>query len=702
MTLSPDYSDWSRDDLIARLRVLEAREERVSGTITRDQYADLYDFAPVAYLSLTPLGQITAANRTAADWLGGEGGDLIGQSLLGFLASSDVDPFRAYLDDLFRAGAPLSLEVCLGSTSGGWWEVIVDGTLGHAPADDGWEVRVALTDITIRKRAEAERERAQRALRALNATHQAANAATDEDDLLSRVCRFLAGEGGYALAGVLVPEAGNSEAMHVRAAAGRTAYFEQLNDRVLRTPHGNGRGPCARALATGQPAVCSAMAQDPAFAPWREVALAHGLASSVALPLRVNDTWLGMLGVYAEEEAAFGDDELAWLEELAAELATAWDARRVRQDHAALERERDRLIEILERVPDVVGMTDADGRILYRNPGARQLLGDAATGPPQSGLHLDDVHPRWAAELVRKEGLPTAAQEGEWQGETAYLDGQGREVPVSQAIVAHYGPHGSVVRYSSIARDLRGIKQRQAAQNRTRRLMALGELGSALAHQLNQPLAVASTYAEGALLRLQNGPGGNDAELRSALERMVASVQQAGAIVRGVRSFLRGGEPHRRAMDLGDLLRRLVSDLPAITEETAGQCQVYVARDLPLVLADPVLLRECLVNLIQNGNEANRENGVTEGGLAVRADWYGAASEWVEVQVCDRGPGLPPELQTSLDRPLFTTKEEGLGLGLAICRTVVEAHGGQLWATDNAPESGTTFHFTLPVARQDE
>jgi signal transduction histidine kinase len=141
-----------------------------------------------------------------------------------------------------------------------------------------------------------------------------------------------------------------------------------------------------------------------------------------------------------------------------------------------------------------------------------------------------------------------------------------------------------------------------------------------------------------------------------------------------------------------------VSDLSTVFGDPDSHCSLVIPADLPPVVADPVLVRECLANLVHNADEANRENGADGGDICLALQRYGPQAGWLEVRIRDRGPGLPAELREDLDRPLFTTKPDGLGLGLAICRTVVEAHGGRLWATANDPEPGTTFHFTLPAA----
>ena len=379
------------------------------------------------------------------------------------------------------------------------------------------------------------------------------------------------------------------------------------------------------------------------------------------------------------------------------QLARAFNrmVKELRQTRAS----RDRLLEIIEATPDFVGLADTEGNVLYRNPGGWALLGlDPDTSPTR--YQAGEVLSGWARERFRSEAWPTALKEGFWQGEMAFRHADGHEVPVVQILLAHRGTDGQVEYVSTIAHDLSAFKQQREELERHRRLTVMGELGSVLAHQLNQPLASAEGFAQGTIQRLDRGR--EDPEgVRYGLEQTMAQIRKVGEIVHGLRNFLRAGQPRLQDTDLNELIGGLVPTLGSGEEGKRCRIRLQLAEDLPPLAVDPVLLRECLLNLVRNAVEATLEAGDPEGPVEITTRPI-EGGERVEIAIRDRGPGLPEPLADCLDQPLFTTKPEGTGLGLSICRTVMEAHKGQLWATSNAPEPGTTFRISLPIPESGE
>ncbi|KPV39994.1 hypothetical protein AN478_07375 [Thiohalorhabdus denitrificans] len=717
-----ELSGWSRDDLIARLRRLEEcleadtapedsrrmlyelqvhqmelerqnremAELRAQLEVSRDRYVALYETAPVAYLTLSQEGVIRNVNLAGSRLLQGGPGGLIGEPLTAFLGRRDLARLEEYLDTLLRTGAPDSLEVELPGADGGERILKLEGTRAVSPRDEEPVVRMVLTDVTEAKEAEALQRRINRALYALSRVQEATREAETPEDLMERVCRFLNEEAGYALAFVGEPVKDEEGTARVLGASGATDYLEQVVGEIRWKEGPQGKGPFGRAVQTGRPVISNSVGMDPSFEPWRDRALAYGLNAVVGIPLVEGGRTLGVLGLYAEEADSFDAEEMQWLGQVADELATAWCALRHREHRRRAEQERDRLVQILEATPDFVAMATAEGRTIYWNPGAYELLGyDPETFQP--GHHaIREYHPAWAYERLQREAFPTARERGLWRGELAFLSRDGREMPVNQVILAHYDSEGRVQYWSTIAHDLTTFKQQRAELERSRRLMAIGELGSVVAHQLNQPLTAALTYAEGTLHRFDNLQGVPVA-LREGLEQVLVQVRKAGSIVRDLHNFLRGGSPHFQTLDLNGLIRELGPRLATGRESRAPRIRQDLAPDLPAVSADPTLIQECLQNLMNNAAEAmeGQEDPVVEIVTDFRRDGL------VEVQVRDSGVGLPEALREDLDRPLYTTKPDGLGLGVAICRSVIEAHGGNLWATSNDPEPGTTFHFTL-------
>lgn len=224
----------------------------------------------------------------------------------------------------------------------------------------------------------------------------------------------------------------------------------------------------------------------------------------------------------------------------------------------------------------------------------------------------------------------------------------------------------------------------------------MGELASTLAHELNQPLAAISSYTTGALNLLDHGVPPDPAPLRDAIGKANQQAQRAGHIIRSVRAFVKKREPAREEVDLGRLVESLLPLIELQARKSYVSIRVNAESDLPLVQADSVMLEQVLLNLTRNGIEAMQDVAAERRSLRVviRRD-RAADTPAVEVQVIDRGHGIPDEVAERLFSPFFSTKAEGMGMGLNICRTVVESHGGTLSHAAN-PGGGTVFRFTIP------
>src|SRR5271166_3361708 len=229
------------------------------------------------------------------------------------------------------------------------------------------------------------------------------------------------------------------------------------------------------------------------------------------------------------------------------------------------------------------------------------------------------------------------------------------------------------------------------------RVTMLGQLASSLAHELNQPLGAILRNVEAAELFMQSDKPDLD-ELRAIVADIRKDDQRAGDVIDRLRALLK-----RRQLDPRPLLlSQLVDEVVALTRVASATrhvgIKIDVPRDLPLVRGDRIHLQQVLLNLLLNGIDALADVVDGERTLTVRA--RAAGGGFVEVALGDNGPGIPADTLARLFEPFFTTKQQGLGLGLPISRTIVEAHGGRIWAENNAGR-GATFRFMLPVAKGD-
>jgi len=253
---------------------------------------------------------------------------------------------------------------------------------------------------------------------------------------------------------------------------------------------------------------------------------------------------------------------------------------------------------------------------------------------------------------------------------------------------------------------VRDLTERDAAERRLQdmqgelvhvsRLTALGEMASAMAHELNQPLTAAASFMKGCLVLLKRKPL-DEARLEDMISQGADQALRAGQIIRRLRDFVSKGEAERRIESLPKLLEEAGALAMVGARERSVRLRYDIDPRVNLVLADKVQIQQVALNLIRNGVEAMEDSPVKE--LFVGARPVG--EEMVEVYVSDTGHGLSPQAAEQLFQPFMTTKAQGMGIGLSISRTIIEAHGGRIWADPN-PKGGTIFRFTLPGVREEE
>jgi two-component system sensor histidine kinase DctS len=243
-------------------------------------------------------------------------------------------------------------------------------------------------------------------------------------------------------------------------------------------------------------------------------------------------------------------------------------------------------------------------------------------------------------------------------------------------------------------------RQQQEKLETSARLATMGEMSSMLAHELNQPLAAISSYTAGALNvldRTQQAGAADNAKmagmLRHALEQARQQAQRAGQIIRSVHEFVKKREPRREEVTIASVVDGVRTLVELQARQAGVLLRVELPAQLPPVQADRVMLEQVLLNLTRNGIEAMHATPPHARLLRIAAR---LADGMVEVSVIDRGHGIAPEVAASLFSPFYSTKAEGMGMGLSVCRTAIEFHGGTLTHAPN-PEGGTIFTFALPA-----
>ena len=251
------------------------------------------------------------------------------------------------------------------------------------------------------------------------------------------------------------------------------------------------------------------------------------------------------------------------------------------------------------------------------------------------------------------------------------------------------------------------IRERRRAEARVRglqadlqhvsRLSAMGEMASGLAHELNQPLTAIRNYVQASrrMLTAQNGEASG--KVHEYMDQAIAQTDRAGQIMRRMRKFVEKGETDRSFEDVNEVVEEASKLALVGARDINIEVEFNFGTDLPQVLVDKIQIQQVVVNLVRNGVEALTDSKVRKLAISTAA----TEGDGVEVAVCDSGPGVTKEITGRLFQSFVTTKAQGMGLGLSICRSIVEDHGGRLWAERNQ-ERGMTFRFTLPISPPDE
>lgn len=353
---------------------------------------------------------------------------------------------------------------------------------------------------------------------------------------------------------------------------------------------------------------------------------------------------------------------------------------------------------------------DLQGRTTYVNPAFCQMVGFS----PEELLFHGPPAPYWPPEMaddysrrqeVRLAGNSVPPREG---FESVFMRKDGSRFPVLIIEAPLINAQGLQTGWMSAVLDIseqRRVEElSRASQERlqaTARLATVGEMASLLSHELNQPLAAIASYANGSMNLLQQAPAPAQ-DLRVAMTRIAEQADRAGRVIKSVHDFVRRRDQAREAVPPKALVEAVLPLVNLQARKLGVRVEIRVPEGLPGVLCDRTMVEQVLLNLARNAMQAMDEARVARPALVLQVAPVrpvGTAEKgkrWLEFSVADCGPGIPDEVKRRLFTPFFTTKPEGMGLGLSLCRTVVEQHGGQLLYEANEPQ-GTIFRFTLPA-----
>jgi len=415
------------------------------------------------------------------------------------------------------------------------------------------------------------------------------------------------------------------------------------------------------------------------------------VAWNVSRVLAADDAPLGLIAIgHDVTERKHAEEEV---QRLNAELE-----QRVQLRTVELRASEERFRTIFEAAPIGIMTADRSGRVRHANRALQAMLGYSLEELQQRTL--DDL----TADADRARGRSAFRQlcerhTSELLMDKRYVARDGETVWVHEAFAAVCDDRGE---FAYALAMVENVTERQRAEQRARehqeqlahvlRVSTMGEMAAELAHELNQPLGAIVNFANGTLVRLR--AHGVDPEISRAVEQIADEGLRAGEIIRGVREFVRQGATRREPADVNHLVRQAAHLLEADARAHGIPIRLALDDRLPTVHVDRIQVEQVVLNLLRNAIEAIVAERHGDDEVSVRTSRNGADA--IEVAVRDTGIGLPAEDAKRIFDAFFTTKHGGLGMGLSISRSIVEAHGGRLWAADNR-DRGMTFTFSLPL-----
>ncbi|MFZ1007363.1 MAG: ATP-binding protein [Candidatus Sulfotelmatobacter sp.] len=423
--------------------------------------------------------------------------------------------------------------------------------------------------------------------------------------------------------------------------------------------------------------------------------LGLAITRSITRPLEqlVEGSKMLARGEFKHRVPVEGEDELAQLGRVSNDTA-----RRLQDLYESLQGSEDRLRRVINTIPAHVWSTLPDGSVDFINQRLLESTGlsiEALLGSGwQSIVHPDDrarYIAKWRSALAAGEPVEIEARVLTAQRDYRWL--LVRNVPLRDG-------HGEIVKWYGTGIDIEDRKRAEESLRKAQgdlahanRVTTMGELCASLAHEINQPISGAITNASTCLRRLDREQPDLEGA-RAAASLIIRDANRAAEIINRVRLFFRKGVVTKERVDVNEMIREMEILLHNEATQHSVSVQTKLAADQPLIVADRIQLQQVLMNLMVNGIDAMKAvDGPRQLTLGTRND----GNEQLLVSVADTGTGLPPNQAGQIFNAFFTTKEHGTGMGLRISRTIIEAHGGRLWATDNPPR-GASFHFTLAVS----
>src|SRR5882724_11028938 len=564
-------------------------------------------------------------------------------------------------------------------------------TVGHPvlnASGDLAEFVGSATDITDRKRAEVLLAGEKRLLEMIARGDSRAL-------ILEGACRLVEELASGSLSSILLLDPSTNCLRHGAAPSLPINYAEAIEGLVI----GASVGSCGTAAYRAQPVIVSDIATDPLWADFRDLALAHELRACWSTPiLSSTGRVLGTFATYYREARSPSSQEhnvverITHLASIAIERKQAEE--KLRQSEAYLA-EAQRMTRSGSWAWNV-----RTGAVFWSQETFRIYECDPEKTIPSWSFILERVHPEdrsGVEQRAKRESTRKDMPDSEGDFRIVFPDGRIKHLHS----IAHpvMNEAGEIIEVVGTTMDIterklteEALRQARADLAHVSRVTTMGELTASLAHEVNQPIGAAVTNANTCIRWLARDTP-NVEEARAAAMRSAKDGMRAAEIVSRIRLLFKKGTPQRELVDVNEVVREMIVLLRGEATRYNISVRTELAAELPPVLGDRVQLQQVLMNLMLNGIDAMKDvDGTRE--LAIKSQRV--ENEQVLVTVSDTGVGLPAQQADQIFKAFFTTKSHGTGMGLSISRSIIESHGGRLWAADNSPR-GASFYFTLPT-----
>jgi PAS domain S-box-containing protein len=646
---------------------------------------DVINTVPANVWSALPDGAIDFVNQRWQELAGLPVQDALGWNWENVVHPDDRTGFVADWRSALQSGQPMENEIRIRRGDGEyrWWlirNVPLRDELGNVVKWYGTGM-----DIDDRKRAEALLAGEKRIL-------EMVARADSLSEILDKICLLVEQQASGVLASIVLLD--GDHLRHGGAPSLPKAYTDAIDGAAI----GPSAGSCGTAAYRGEQVIVEDIATDSLWANYRALALPHSLRACWSTPVFSSQgKVIATFAMYYREcrRPSSRDQEVI---EQSTHLVGLAIERKLTQDK--LGRSESYLAEAQRlthtgswvwRVEDrnAVHLSEEWYRIYGFNP---------AEGMPVWDTRLERIHPedraRWKGTIERAI-LEKTDYDVEFRivlpgGITKWIHTVGHPILTSTGdLVEFVGSSTDVTERKRAEEERERLHQLEADLAHINRVSMMGELTASLAHEIKQPITAAATNAETCLRWLKREPAEIE-RARAAVSRIAQDVNRAAEIINRVRALYTKGVEQRELVNVNEMIEEMI----VLFRNEASRVSISIRSDLAdlsQVTADRVQLQQVLMNLLLNGIEAMKDR---EGELTIRSRQNEDGQ--VLISVCDNGVGLPAEKVDQIFDAFFTTKPQGTGMGLAITRSIVEAHGGRLWATAN-PGRGATFHLTLPV-----